>query len=286
LKRAELEHVIRAAATIADDDEIVVLGSQAILGQFPDAPEELLRSMEADVHPRNRTERWDLIDGSIGALSPFHDTYGYYAQGVPPGTAILPAGWEARTIVVSGPGTRGATGLCLEVHDLLISKLVAGRDKDIAFATAAARHRLATRDTLLERLSDRARRRAPRAGPRPHRSRIRARQRVNPHAERRSLTRSGAKGRRPHPALSQHSARNANGLTPMTRHRPAYLRVDGRLHAAKPRAERAGPDRPFARMESACLASHSSLWSPPSSSQGARTRRSPAAPSSWRTPPP
>jgi hypothetical protein len=37
MTRAQLEHVIRAAATIAEDDEIVVTGSQAILGQFPQA---------------------------------------------------------------------------------------------------------------------------------------------------------------------------------------------------------------------------------------------------------
>lgn len=35
MRRRDLEHIIRAAADIADDDEIVVLGSQAILGQFP-----------------------------------------------------------------------------------------------------------------------------------------------------------------------------------------------------------------------------------------------------------
>ncbi len=42
--RAQLEHVIRAAAAIVDDAEIVVVGSQAVLGQFPDAPPELLVS--------------------------------------------------------------------------------------------------------------------------------------------------------------------------------------------------------------------------------------------------
>ena len=41
MTRDQLEHVIRAAATIAVDDEIVVIGSQAILGEYPDAPEEL-----------------------------------------------------------------------------------------------------------------------------------------------------------------------------------------------------------------------------------------------------
>lgn len=36
---AEFEHLIRAAATITDDDELIVIGSQAVLAQFPDAPE-------------------------------------------------------------------------------------------------------------------------------------------------------------------------------------------------------------------------------------------------------
>jgi hypothetical protein len=153
VKRADLEHVIRAAADIAQDDEIVVLGSQAILGQFPSAPAELCVSEEADVYPLNRPERWELIDGSIGELSPFHDTYGYYAQGVQEGTAVLPQAWRERLIRVSNANTRGATGLCLEVHDLVISKYVAGREKDRRFARAALAHGLCNETTLIERLS-------------------------------------------------------------------------------------------------------------------------------------
>lgn len=43
MKRSELEHLIRAAGSIADDAEIVVIGSQSILGQFPNAPSPLAR---------------------------------------------------------------------------------------------------------------------------------------------------------------------------------------------------------------------------------------------------
>jgi hypothetical protein len=82
MKRADLEHLIRAASQIADDDELIIIGSQSVLGQFPDAPSELLRSVEADMYPKNHPDRWELIDGSIGELSPFHDTFGYYARGV------------------------------------------------------------------------------------------------------------------------------------------------------------------------------------------------------------
>jgi hypothetical protein len=153
MKRADLEHLIRAAAQIADDDELIVIGSQSVLGQFPDAPAELLRSVEADIYPKNHPDRWELIDGSIGELSPFHETFGYYAQGVQPGTAILPEGWETRVIAIRNANTRNATGWCLEIHDLLISKYVAGRDKDQAFTADAARHGLAERDVLLERLT-------------------------------------------------------------------------------------------------------------------------------------
>lgn len=56
MTRRDFEHVVRAAADIAQDD-IVVIGSQAILGQFPDAPPEMLWSQELDVYPRHYPER-------------------------------------------------------------------------------------------------------------------------------------------------------------------------------------------------------------------------------------
>lgn len=154
MRREQLEHLIRAAGTIVDDDEIVVIGSQAILGQFPEAPPDMLRSMEADLYPKNKPERADLIDGSIGEGSPFHTSFGYYAQGVGERTAVLPRGWLDRVFVVRSPATRGTSGLCLEVHDLVISKLVAGREKDMDFGRTAARHGLVDAQNLRARLAE------------------------------------------------------------------------------------------------------------------------------------
>lgn len=153
MKRADLEHIIRAAATIADDDELIIVGSQAVLAQFPDAPEEMLRSNEADVYPKNQPQRWDLIDGAIGELSTFHDTFGYYAQGVQEGVATLPEGWQGRLVPLRTAATRGATGWCLEIHDLVISKYVANRASDRRYCGAAARAGLVDRDVLMERLA-------------------------------------------------------------------------------------------------------------------------------------
>ena len=53
MTRQQLEHIIRAAAGTVDVRDIVVIGSQAILGTYPDAPGELTESMEADVFPRD-----------------------------------------------------------------------------------------------------------------------------------------------------------------------------------------------------------------------------------------
>jgi hypothetical protein len=154
MRRAELEHVIRAAAAVAEDADIVVVGSQAILGQFPDAPASMCVSREADVYPRNHPERTDEIDGSLGDGSYFDSTYGYFAHAVGPETAILPSGWESRLVAVRNENTGGATGWCLEVHDLLISKCVAGRERDWEFAEEAIRHGLADPDELRRRVAD------------------------------------------------------------------------------------------------------------------------------------
>ncbi len=153
MNRPQLEHIIRAAVGNADTADIVVIGSQAILGTFPAAPDELLVSMEADVFPRDRPQDSILIDGGIGERSIFHETFGYYAHGVDETTATLPEGWRERLVPIRNENTRGATGWCLEVHDLAVSKLVAGREKDLAFIAALFRHKLAGPKLTGERLA-------------------------------------------------------------------------------------------------------------------------------------
>ncbi len=153
MRRSDLEHLIRAAGRIAGERELVIIGSQAVLGQFPDAPIALLMSMEVDIYPLLRPDLADKVDGAIGEGSAFHQTHGYYAQGVGPDTAVLPAGWRRRLVRVENRNTGGCVGLCLEVHDLAISKYVAGRGKDREFTRELARHGMTDRKTLLKRLA-------------------------------------------------------------------------------------------------------------------------------------
>ena len=154
MRRAELEHVIRAAADVSRDSELVIVGSQAILGQFPDAPESLLVSREADLFPRNHPERADEIEGSLGDGSYFDSSFGYYAHAVGPETAKAPVGWEERLVPVRSENTGGATGWCLEAHDLILSKCAAGRERDWEFAKEALRHGLVDPDELQRRSAE------------------------------------------------------------------------------------------------------------------------------------
>jgi len=128
-----------------------VIGSQAILGAFPDAPRVLRQSLELDLYPRFRPELSPLIEGSLGRYSQFDQTFGYYADGVSPETATLPLGWEDRLIRVANENTGGAVGWCLEPHDLAFSKLAARREKDFTFVTNLLRLKL-IRPSQLERL--------------------------------------------------------------------------------------------------------------------------------------
>lgn len=157
MTRGELEHLIRAAADAVGLDELVIVGSQSILAQFPDAPSSMLRSMEADMYPRAAPDKAVAVDGALGEGSMFHDTFGIYAHGVGPETAKAPEGWRDRLVPVpvnDPAGRRLAVGLCLEVHDLLLSKCVAGRIRDIEFIESALRAGLADPGTLLSRVAD------------------------------------------------------------------------------------------------------------------------------------
>ena len=154
MTREQLEHAIRAACEVSDDTEIWIFGSQAILGEFPNAPKDIRASIEVDVQPKNRPDKVDVIDGALGELSPFHQTHGFYVHGLPMKEAVaLPQGWQDRTKPIHDEiSTRGKTGWCIETHDLAASKLVAYREKDRDFVRALLIEKMIIVETLIERI--------------------------------------------------------------------------------------------------------------------------------------
>jgi hypothetical protein len=151
VRREDFIHVLQAAAAVVHD-ELVLVGSQAVLGTVEAPPAALLRSMEVDVYPRSNPERAVEIDSAIGEGSRFHETYGYYAHGVGPETITAPASWESRLQRLELAPIRRASGQtivwCLSLPDLMLAKLAAGRPHDITFVEEALNARLVTVDDL------------------------------------------------------------------------------------------------------------------------------------------
>lgn len=155
MRRDQLEHLIRAAGAICGSRRILVIGSQSILAQYPvGAPERAVLSMEADLLPLDAPSLTDLITGSLGDGSPFHETFGYYGDGVDAETARLPAGWQQRLVPIDNVNTNGFVGLCLDLHDLAISKCYAGREKDEEFLRAVILAGMLDKPVLLQRLAE------------------------------------------------------------------------------------------------------------------------------------
>jgi hypothetical protein len=149
MKRAQLEHVLRAAADITREHSFVVIGSQAVLLSHPNAPDELLVSREVDMYPAMAPDKADLIEGAIGVLSQFDEAFGYYADGVSPDTAKMPPDWmQFAKLHYLGE----LTVIVPDLHDLAVSKCVASRDKDAHWVAALLRHKMIELPRFIERL--------------------------------------------------------------------------------------------------------------------------------------
>ncbi len=153
MNRSQLAHALRAAADLLGDREFVVIGSAAIFGSYSDVRmnEDLAISVEVDlVPPGDEAETKAVeLDGAQGELSDFHETHGFYIDGVSATTAKMPAGWQQRVVAFAPRAANGTIGWCLSPSDLVATKTAAGRQKDLRFATAAFRQRLVDPDEVL-----------------------------------------------------------------------------------------------------------------------------------------
>lgn len=156
MTREQLAHVLRAASEISGERDVVVLGSQSILGTFDEQllPDEVIGSIEVDItfFDDPDDQKSDKVDGAIGELSSFHEMNQYYAQGISISTAILGPGWEGRLVPFENLSSQPGRGLCLDSHDCVAAKLAAGRPKDFRFAAALFRENLVDASTVIDRI--------------------------------------------------------------------------------------------------------------------------------------
>lgn len=137
----DLQRTVRALAREFKTDKVFIIGSQAILLSWPDAPPIMRASPEIDAYPAN-ARIWEIeekkrdprlageasehIHALFGEGSQFHDTHGFFIDGVDENTAKLPADWQTRAIVKR-----------FDVdEDLIVSKLARLDPKDKDFIEA------------------------------------------------------------------------------------------------------------------------------------------------------
>lgn len=164
LKRAGVDHMLRAASAILKTERFVLIGSGSAIATQPRLPLAMMLTSEIDIYPDGEADPQELseiLSATIGQLSPFHKTFGYYVDGVGPETATLAEGWRERLIPYTSPDAPGVTALCLELTDLAVAKLCAGREKDIAWLRAAFGAGLLTRSAIERRLDSLNHPRAP-----------------------------------------------------------------------------------------------------------------------------
>jgi hypothetical protein len=88
MKKRDIDHVLRAAGRITGETQFVIVGSQALHGKYPDLPDAICVSAEVDLIARNLRSRTEWLN-AIGADSPFHEEFGYYADPVDESIAIF-----------------------------------------------------------------------------------------------------------------------------------------------------------------------------------------------------
>lgn len=152
MKKQEVDHVLRAAGRITGEKRFVIVGSQALHGTRPDLADQIMRSFEVDLIAAVDPQRTEWLN-TIGQDSTFHEQFGYYADPVDENTATLPKGWKGRLVPLGAGDTEGVKAMCLEPHDLVLSKYAARREKDLVFNRELVRRGIVSRDQLLTLLT-------------------------------------------------------------------------------------------------------------------------------------
>lgn len=155
MRRDRLDHCLRAAEGVTGHRRFVLVGSAVVLVRCRNIPGDMLLTPEADLYVPGVPDSEDLSDAleaSIGQGSSFHRQFGYYCDGVSPGTAVMPTDWEARTVLYESAGCPGVTAVVPDPDDLALSEVVAWRDKDKAWLKSGVRAKLFSLDTMTARL--------------------------------------------------------------------------------------------------------------------------------------
>jgi uncharacterized protein YihD (DUF1040 family) len=129
----------------------IIVGSQAIFAITNFPPEIVRRSVECDYLLRNNFSNLrPYLTEQLGIFSNYQQEKGFFADILGLATVVLPEGWEQRLVELRNE-TDEVIAFCLEIHDVAVSKLMAGREKDFEFLQIAFQSDYLEIEAFLER---------------------------------------------------------------------------------------------------------------------------------------
>jgi hypothetical protein len=149
MQREQFQQLVSRAAAVCARGELVVFGSQCVHALTVSPPAEVLVSVECDLWLGEQGEVAARLTAELGKDSAFAKTMGVYVDVLPAELPMLPEGWEQRLVPCA---VADVTARCLEVHDLVVSKLAAGRLKDYEFIAAMLMAKLARAEEVANRI--------------------------------------------------------------------------------------------------------------------------------------
>lgn len=150
------EHALKLAQRVSEITGIVtpiIVGSQSLYAFTDDVSELVKQSVECDfLLASAEAHVFRQVIEEIGFASDFQAQTGYYADALGLATVVLPTGWRERLAPLTDD-TGKLRAYCLEIYDVCVSKLMAGREKDFAFIVGLLEGGLLELETLLERVA-------------------------------------------------------------------------------------------------------------------------------------
>jgi len=143
--------LVRQIKTIAPEETPIIVGSQAAHAVARFLPEIVQQSIECDfLFASGKTETRVEVNKKLGVFSAFQLEHGFYADALGLATVVLPTGWRERLQPLADENGK-VIAFCAEIHDVAVSKLIAGREKDFLFLKEAFLREYISIDGFLER---------------------------------------------------------------------------------------------------------------------------------------
>ncbi len=133
MRKSDLFELLTDVSVVLGNEKPIIVGSQVfhLLSERP--PQIVERSAECDfLFGPAQSDARNEVNRLFGVASDYQDRTGMYADGLGLATVVLPDGWRDRLQPLNDD-QGNVVALCVDIYDVSVSKLIAGREKDLEF---------------------------------------------------------------------------------------------------------------------------------------------------------